>query len=100
MNRLNTPKVITSNHLFEGDVIYYSPHGEWVREFSKAKIFSEKEKAETILKIADQQRDIHVGAYLADAVKNEDGTYEPAHFRERFRTLGPSNYFHGKQSEK
>jgi len=99
MPRPFTPKVITSNHLLEGDVIYLSPTGEWVRNFTKAELFTNPEVAETRLKIADQQRNIHVGAYLADAVMREDGTPEPVHFRERFRTKGPSNYFHGKQAE-
>jgi len=39
-----------------------------------------------------------VGAYLAD-VQVENGKPTPSHFREAFRTRGPSNYFHGKQAE-
>ena len=39
-----------------------------------------------------------VGAYLADARAGEEGP-EPTHFREAFRTRGPSNYAHGKQVE-
>jgi len=27
-----------------------------------------------------------------------EGRPEPVHFREVFRTRGPSNYFHGKQA--
>ena len=37
-----------------------------------------------------------VGAYLADATSGPNGP-EPVHFREAFRTRGPSNYAHGKQ---
>ena len=37
-----------------------------------------------------------VGAYLADAKAGPTGP-EPIHFREVFRTRGPSNYAHGKQ---
>jgi hypothetical protein len=37
-----------------------------------------------------------VGAYLADAKPGANGP-EPTHFREEFRTRGPSNYPHGKQ---
>ena len=40
-----------------------------------------------------------VGAYLADAQPGPDGP-EPVHFREAFRTRGPSNYFHGKQADR
>jgi hypothetical protein len=39
-----------------------------------------------------------VGAYLADATAGPDGP-EPVHFREAFRTRGPSNYPHGKQAD-
>ena len=37
-----------------------------------------------------------VGAYLAEARMGASGP-EPIHFREVFRTRGPSNYAHGKQ---
>jgi hypothetical protein len=39
-----------------------------------------------------------VGAYLADAKAGPNGP-EPTHFREAFRTRGPSNYNHGKQAD-
>ena len=39
-----------------------------------------------------------VGVYLADAKQGAEGP-EPVHFREAFRTRGPSNYPHGKQTE-
>jgi len=38
-----------------------------------------------------------VGAYLADARPGPQGP-EPVHFREVFRSRGPSNRFHGKQA--
>ena len=100
MPREFTPKVITSNHLLEGDVIYFGTGGEWVRDFAKAEVFRDSIVAEAKLKEVDRRRDIHVGAYLAEAKLDKDGTPEPAHFRERFRTTGPSNYFHGKQAER
>jgi len=37
-----------------------------------------------------------VGAYLADAQLGACGP-QPVHFREIFRTRGPSNHAHGKQ---
>ena len=39
-----------------------------------------------------------VGAYLMP-VSLTDGAPSPVHFREAFRTRGPSNRFHGKQAE-
>ena len=98
MARKLLPKVITSNHLLEGDVIYLSDGGDWVRNISHAAVFHDSEMAEIKLAEADLQRNIHVGAYLADAKLDAEGKPEPVHFREQFRTLGPSNYFHGKQA--
>ena len=36
--------------------------------------------------------------YLAETVLGADNRPQPVHFREVFRTRGPSNYFHGKQA--
>ncbi|MEZ5912009.1 MAG: DUF2849 domain-containing protein [Paracoccaceae bacterium] len=47
---------------------------------------------------AEAQKARIVGAYLADARRGAAGP-EPVHFREAFRTRGPSNYAHGKQAE-
>ena len=52
--------------------------------------------AELRLLAAMGQADRVVGAYLADARMGPQGP-EPVHFREVFRTRGPSNYAHGKQ---
>jgi hypothetical protein len=40
-----------------------------------------------------------VGAELVDAVAGADGRPVPTHFREAFRTRGPTNYRLGKQAE-
>ena len=47
---------------------------------------------------AAAQKLVVVGAYLADAKAGPNGP-EPTHFREEFRTRGPSNYTHGKQAD-
>ena len=93
------PKVVTTNDLMEGDVIYLAEDGSWTRDFGGAKVFLEAEAANLALAEAEKQRDVHVGAYLADAEIDSAGRPSPVHFRERFRTIGPSNYFHGKQAE-
>ena len=99
MPRRFTPKIITSNHLLRGDTIYLSPSGRWVDRFGEAKVFVDEQEATRTLAAIELQRDVHVGAYLADADVSESGVPQPAHFRERFRDTGPSNYFHGKQAE-
>ena len=98
MPRQFLPKVLTANHLLEGDVIYRSQGGGWTRELSQAQLFETEESAEVALKLALLEPQIAVGPYLADAKEGPSGPL-PAHFREAFRTRGPSNYFHGKQAE-
>jgi len=94
-----TPKIITANHLLEGDAIYLTPAKSWSENFGEAQVFVDAVTAEQALK--DTQRDSQtvVGTYLADVSVHDDGDFSPTHFREEFRTKGPSNYFHGKQAE-
>ena len=92
-----TPKVVTANHLLEGDVIYQTATG-WTRRLSEAEMLTDEADADLRLIDALQQTDAVVGAYLAD-VKLVNNALEPTHFREEFRTTGPSNYAHGKQME-
>lgn len=100
MARKFTPKIVTANHLLEGDVIYLTPEGKWSRKHEDAVLFEEEVKANAALAQAASQVDEIVGAYLADAQLGESGKAEPIHFREEFRTRGPSNYTdHGKQAE-
>lgn len=99
MPRAFTPKVITANHLLEGDVIYMTNAGTWTRTLSEAVLLTDEADADLRLIEAQQQKDVTVGAYLADATEGKDGHPEPTHFREEFRRTGPSNYFHGKQAE-
>lgn len=99
MRKAFKPKIVTSNHLLDGDAIYLTGAGVWSRRFADARVFEAKDEADQALAGADAQRDVHVGAYLADAELDHDGTPKPAHFRERFRATGPSVYPHGKQAE-
>jgi hypothetical protein len=100
MARAFTPKVVTANDLLEGDVIYMKADGMWSRSHDDAKFFEDEASANNALAQAAKQADRLVGAYLADAKIGESGKPEPVHFREVFRTKGPSNYpDHGKQAE-
>ena len=98
MSRRFTPKVVTANHLLDGDAIWLTADNQWTRTMSEAEYIDDAERANERLAFAASQADITVGAYLADAKLGEDGP-EPTHFRETFRTRGPSNYAHGKQVE-
>ena len=98
MVRKFTPKVLTANHLIEGDVIYWDAQGNWVRRHEDALFIDDETIANDLLAQAKAQPHIAVGPYLADAA-SDNGTPVPTHFREDFRTRGPGNYPHGKQAE-
>lgn len=96
MSRRFTPKVVTANALLEGDVVYLTADDRWSRDHREAELIEDEAHAQLRLLRAEAQRQAVVGAYLADARPGPDGP-EPVHFREAFRTRGPSNYPHGKQ---
>ena len=93
-----TPKVVTANALLEGDVVYLTADDRWSRLHHEAELIEDEAHAQLRLLHAMAQRQVVVGPYLADAKAGPDGP-EPTHFREVFRTRGPSNYPHGKQAE-
>ena len=96
MSKAYQPKVVTANDLREGDAVYFCADGSWSREHAQAELLLEAETAEARLAVAAKEQHLIVGAYLADAQMGANGP-EPVHFREVFRTKGPSNYAHGKQ---
>jgi hypothetical protein len=91
-----TPKVITANALLEGDVIWFTPTGHWTRDIADAELITDAMHGDMRLALAKADQAAVAGVYLADAKAGPDGP-EPVHFRETFRTRGPSNYAHGKQ---
>ena len=98
MSRPFTPKVVTASDLLEGDVVYLTAEDTWTRDLAEADLITDEADAQLRLLAADKQRDIVVGAYLADMAAGANGP-EPTHFREAFRRKGPSNYAHGKQED-
>ena len=93
-----TPKVITANALLEGDAVWLTGTDTWSRDMREAEFITDEAHAVLRLLEAQARSSEIAGAYLADAKLGEDGP-EPVHFREEFRTRGPSNYAHGKQVE-
>lgn len=91
-----TPKVVTANDLRLGDVVYLTAQDGWTRQHHLAELIEDEAHAQMRLLHAAGQQAVVVGAYLADAKAGPFGP-EPIHFREVFRTRGPSNYAHGKQ---
>lgn len=97
MSRQFTPKVVTANALLEGDVVYLTRQGQWTRVHAEADLIEDAATADIRMLEAQALGHEVVGPYLADAIKGPNGP-EPIHFREAFRTRGPSNYPHGKQA--
>ena len=93
-----TPKVVTANMLLEGDVVWLTKDDQWSRDMADAELIEDEAVAEDRLLFAMGQPGTVVGPYLIDAAASADGP-QPTHFREEFRTKGPSNYFHGKQEQ-
>ena len=93
----STPKVVTANDLLQGDVVWLTADDRWSRDMREAELIEDEAHAAIRLIEAQAQRSVVVGAYLADARPGSAGP-EPVHFREVFRTRGPSNYAHGKQA--
>lgn len=96
MPRQFTPKVVTANALLEGDVVYLTQYGDWTRSHLEADLIEDQATAD--IRMLEAQALAHevVGPYLADAKRGPNGP-EPVHFREGFRSRGPSNHAHGKQ---
>lgn len=92
------PQVLTANDLLSGDAVWCDATGDWVGDIASAAVFAEQASAEAALAqgVADAAR--VVGAYLAPVEVTQSGP-RPTHFRETFRTRGPSNYAHGKQEQ-
>ena len=96
MPREFTPKVVTANALLDGDVVWLTEDDRWAGSMAEAELIEDEAHAQLRLLHAESQPGAVVGPYLADAQDGPDGP-EPVHFREAFRTRGPSNYAHGKQ---
>jgi hypothetical protein len=96
MARPFTPKVVTANALLEGDAIWFTEKGDWSRDMADAELITDEAHGDICLLEAQADQSAVAGVYLADAKAGAHGP-EPVHFRETFRTRGPSNYVHGKQ---
>jgi len=98
MSRRFTAMVVTANRLLQGDNVWLTEDDRWSPVMAEAELIDDEAHADIRLLFAQAQRQTVVGAYLADAKAGPNGP-EPTHFREEFRTRGPSNYPHGKQVE-
>lgn len=98
--RTPLPAILIANDLLDGDVVFRSAGG-WTRDPREATVALDQDTADVLEAEAAQgmKRQEVVDAYLIDVdVKN--GAPVPRHFRERFKTLGPSVHPElGKQAQ-
>ncbi|RVT84492.1 DUF2849 domain-containing protein [Rhodobacteraceae bacterium CCMM004] len=92
-------KIVTANCLRSGEAVWLTADDRWSPDMADAELIEDEAVADDRLLFALAQGDRVVGAYLADARPGRDGP-EPVHFREAFRTRGPSNHVHGKQERR
>ncbi|MCL3882621.1 DUF2849 domain-containing protein [Marivita sp. GX14005] len=97
MTKPFTPKIVTANALLEGDVVYLTEDDSWTRDHAEAEILTDEAHAQLRLIDGSRRHNEVVGVYLAEVTQTENGP-APVHFREAFRSRGPSNYKHGKQA--
>ena len=85
------PVILLANDLLDGDVVFYA-HGGWTRDPLRAEIATDEATAaifEAAAAAASAANTV-VEAYLVDVTLDALGRATPNHFRERFKTLGPS----------
>ena len=95
------PAILFANDLLDGDVLFLGPDG-WTLDPAQAAIARTQEEADALQKRGDASaaRNEVVDVYLAEVALDGAGRPVPKHFRERFRTLGPSIRADlGKQAE-
>lgn len=89
------PAILLANDLLDGDVVFAAGAGDtiaWSRDPAAARIADDADAALALEAFAAAELGANrvVDAYLVD-VAIEDGRAVPRHFREKFKTLGPSN---------
>ncbi|ARE42301.1 hypothetical protein RGUI_4275 (plasmid) [Rhodovulum sp. P5] len=99
MAKPTRPEIVTANDLLMGDAVYLTENGGWSRWHGDAHVARDAAEARQMLRQAEAQAAKVVGPYLAGAELDADGRPVPVHFREAFRSRGPSNYPHGKQED-
>lgn len=94
--RVPLPAILLANDLLDGDVVFATADAAgtlvWTRDPAQALVANDDAAADGLeaFAAAGLRGNTVVDAYLVD-VAIEGGRPVPRHFRERFKTLGPSN---------
>ena len=90
--RVPLPAILLANDLLDGDVVFSNGEG-WSRDPADALIARDDVTADRLEAHAKAAFDAQlvVDAYLVDVSVDAEGIPTPRHFRERFKTMGPSN---------
>jgi hypothetical protein len=99
MSKRFSPKVVSANRLLEGDAVWLTEDDRWTPDMAEAELIEDEAVAQLRLLFAKGQPAVVVGVELVDAGRGPDGLPVATHFREAFRTHGPTNYAHGKKAE-
>jgi len=95
------PVILVANDLLDGNVVFAAAQG-WSRDHRDA-LVAHSDAAADALEAAGRAAFLAqrvVDPYLVDVTEAPDGVPMPRHYRERLRTLGPSNRLDlGKQAE-
>jgi hypothetical protein len=87
--KITGPVVITANRLSDGAVVYLNGNRRWVTQLDAATIVRTAEHATALLKIANENDVLAVGAYIAPVIE-ADGNFAPGNLREQIRKSGPT----------
>lgn len=101
MTKLKTPVAYTANNLLDGEAVWLSENGAWVKSVEAAKAFITEEERQTGAEAAARADadNLVVEPYQID-VTVEGGVILPIKFRERIRAAGPTMRLDlGKQAE-
>ncbi|WP_237152139.1 DUF2849 domain-containing protein [Oryzibacter oryziterrae] len=85
------PQIVTANRLADGDVVFRTASGDWVRDVNAAEVLSDKAAATTaeLAAKADVAAARVIEVEVID-VTDADGAIVPVRLRERIRAFGPT----------
>lgn len=86
----NKPRIVSANHLMEGDVMYRTSTGGWSAFLIDAHVVTADVDADGFLAEALSEPHLVVDPGLHEVEVDADGAPRPVSARERIRALGPT----------